>query len=484
MFAVILQEGLTTPQGMLYGIRQYAVIPQADGTVRKLVRDGKNLRGTAGAWRPLDFVVSSNKAVGNPVAISITASDYEDLKSSNTPTVLMQKLVRTVKDMNELSTENFVDQYNEVFVKAESSPHLLSEYLGNTVPVAVSPTIQVVQQPVVQPAFEYVELPPVPAYSSVAPVTIEATREQYGFIEEPYTVPTESETPMEYSTTMPIKDDTQSILTVPDIHPYYPRKFFGKTEREIYDTARMFQENVLLTGDAGTGKTSSARNYAAENGLPFVTIECTQQIDQGVTQGSFVPTGQGNGVKWKYSQLATAIQQPSVILINELTRMSPKAASLFLRLLEERELLIEPMNQVIKVHPGVLFIADQNTGIGYTGTSKQDAALVDRFNIKLEFHYDTNIEKNFIKSPTLLAFASNIREASELNDEFSVPMSTRLLKNFVSQASRLNFEFAVNSMLSNYPKMDGERDAIKMRFDADVSQIADELGVPLGGYSI
>jgi hypothetical protein len=131
----------------------------------------------------------------------------------------------------------------------------------------------------------------------------------------------------------------------------------------------------------------------------------------------------------------------------------------------------------------VLFIADQNTGLGYTGTSRQDSALVDRFNIKLEFHYDPAIESQFIKSPTLLGFATNIRQASEMNDEFSVPMSTRILKYFVAQATNLNFEFAVNSLLSNYPKMDGERDAIKMRFDAEAPQIADELGVSLGKYA-
>jgi MoxR-like ATPase len=251
----------------------------------------------------------------------------------------------------------------------------------------------------------------------------------------------------------------------------------------LYDYARSTQQNVLLTGDAGTGKTSSARNYAAKNNLPFVTIECTQQIDQSITQGRFVPTGVGNSTSWKYSQLATAIQRPSVILINELTRMTPKAASLFLRLLQERELLIEPLNEIIRVHPECVFIADQNTGIGYTGTSKQDAALVDRFNIKLEFKYDSDIESKFIKSPSLLQFANDIRQASEINDEFSVPMSSRILQNFQAQATHLNFTFAVNSMLNNYPKSDGQREAIKMRFDAVYEAIAQEFNVSVGSYS-
>jgi MoxR-like ATPase len=163
--------------------------------------------------------------------------------------------------------------------------------------------------------------------------------------------------------------------------------------------------------------------------------------------------------------------------------MTPKAASLFLRLLEERELLIEPLNEVIKVHPECLFIADQNTGLGYTGTSKQDAALIDRFNIKLEFKYDTTIEAKFIKSPALLEFASNIREASEMNDEFSIPMSTRVLQNFQAQATSLNFSFAVHSLLANFPKSDGERDAIKMRLDAEIDRVASDYGVELGNYN-
>jgi hypothetical protein len=37
-------------------------------------------------------------------------------------------------------------------------------------------------------------------------------------------------------------------------------------------------------------------------------------------------------------------------------------------------------------------------------------------------------------------------------------------------------KFAVESMLNNYPKSDGERDALKMRLDVAVDDIANELG--------
>jgi hypothetical protein len=62
-------------------------------------------------------------------------------------------------------------------------------------------------------------------------------------------------------------------------------------------------------------------------------------------------------------------------------------------------------------------------------------------------------------------------------------MSTRILKNFIAQARSLNFAFAVTSLLANFTKMDGEREAVKMRFDADYEAIASELGVPVGSYS-
>jgi MoxR-like ATPase len=280
---------------------------------------------------------------------------------------------------------------------------------------------------------------------------------------------------MDYGTVIPPTQQNLAVLEVPKLVPYYERTFAGHSEEAVYDYARSTQQNVLLTGDAGTGKTSSARNYAAKRNLPFNVVECSQQIDQTITQGRFVSTGVGNSLRWLYSQLATIIRGEGVVLLNEMSRMSPKAGMLFLRLLEERELVIDVHNEVIPVHDGCLIIGDQNVGSGYTGTSKQDDALYDRFGIKLEFRYDTKIESKFIKSPTLLKFAEDIRTASSISDEFSVPMSTRILKNFQDNAIGLGFDFAVENLLNNFPSVDGERDAIKMRIDAERDTIIAEL---------
>jgi MoxR-like ATPase len=483
MFATIMKSMTSM------GIRSVAIVPITGAEPRVFSRLGES-RGIAGAWVEGDVRASiqpTELLVGEPVSIPITPSDYAVLQYPVTPTVLLQKLGRTVKGV--YSTQQLLasEFYSDIYDKAKSNPTSLAVFTAAVAKVT-APTIAAVQPIVVPPVIQqYIDTPEEAEDKPVFEQLLDAIEAQ-----QPVPQAVAPSTHEVHVVSVPINEEVslmtttttaEAVLTVPERRPYFTRSFDGLSEEQVYDFARSTQYNVLLTGEAGTGKTSSARNYAATHNLPFVTIECTQQIDQSITQGRFVPTGEGNATRWKYSQLATVIQQEGVVLINELTRMSPKAASLFLRLLEERELLIEPLNEVIKVHPGCLFIADQNTGIGYTGTSKQDQALLDRFNVKLEFKYDSKIESNFIKSPTLLQFAENIRTASEMNDEFSVPMSTRILQNFQTQAVSLNFAFAVNSLLSNYPKSDGERDAIKMRFDAEIDSICAELGVDKGKYS-
>jgi len=39
-------------------------------------------------------------------------------------------------------------------------------------------------------------------------------------------------------------------------------------------------------------------------------------------------------------------------------------------------------------------------------------------------------------------------------------------------------------LLNNFPKDDGEREAVKMRLDADIESIANELGVSTDSYTI
>ena len=447
-----------------YGVRQTAVIPTSAGA-RVFNRVGFG-RGLAATWYEQWPAEAQSELVFNqPLSILMTPAHVRDAEfQGRTPNNVLQALGKHI-DINALvpTAQPLADVYAEVLNLAETDVTKLSKYVGKrSMPITVQTPQPVMMTPEVVAQLDEPVAEPAPAMVTTAPsVPVPAAT---------MTTPTER---------------SLNVLSVPDEFPYYERTFEDVPETKVYDVARQSQQSVLLTGDAGTGKTSSARNYAAKRQLPFVVIECTQQIDNTVTQGRFVPTEDGQSARWIYSQLATAVQQPSVVLFNELTRMHPKSASLFLRLLAERELFIEPFNEVIKVHPECLFIADQNVGIGYNGTMRQDQALVDRFNIKLNFAYDTRLEQQFLPYPALLAFADGIRKASDLGEEdFTIPMSTRLLQNFVTQASQFNWKFAVARLLSNFPADNGERDAIKMRLDSDAPRIANDLGITVTADSI
>lgn len=434
-----------------YGVRQTAIVPTSTN-LRVFNRCGFG-RGLAATWQELapDKEAMLELTLNAPVSLAMTPAHIRDADfMGRTPNNVLQALGKRVAEGFVPNLTTLQDIYTEVMNLTVTSPASLAKYAHrqvisvSSVPVAPAPQPVVVAPPVTQSFVDMLSEEPVPTMSFAATAK------------------------------------TLNVLTVPPVQQYFERTFEDVPESRIYDVARANQQSVLLTGDAGTGKTSSARNYAAQRQLPFVVIECTQQIDTSVTQGRFVPDEDGQSVKWVYSQLATAVQQPSVVLFNELTRMSPKSASLFLRLLAERELFIEPFNEVIKVHPECLIVADANIGGNYNGTMRQDGALLDRFNIKLPFSYDATLEGKFIPYPALLAFATSIRTATELGQEdFTVPMSTRLLQNFVMHANNFNWNFAVQRLLSNFPSDTGERDAIKMRLDADAPRIASEFGVQL-----
>ena len=207
-------------------------------------------------------------------------------------------------------------------------------------------------------------------------------------------------------------------MTDPEPAGHHPREIAGKNIGEILDFARSKQKAVMITGEAGTGKSSTAEWYAASRNLPLAIVECNAEMNSRIIQGGFVPTGVGEQLEWHNSELATALGQESVILINEATRMSAKANALFLRILQERELTLDThKNEKIKVHKNCLIIADAN--LEYRGVVKPDQAFMDRYAIKVEFLYDEVLERKFIPSDSLLELAKAMRELARNENKFS-----------------------------------------------------------------
>jgi hypothetical protein len=263
-------------------------------------------------------------------------------------------------------------------------------------------------------------------------------------------------------------------LNDPDVAEYVERIIWGQPEHTYLDFARENQFPVIINGEAGTGKTTASAYYAASRGLSLAVIECNTMMTEASVQGKYVPSGNGNELVWRNSAFATAATQPSVILLNETTRMPARTNALFLRVLHERELIMDTHhNEVIKLHPDCLIIADAN--YGYRGTMESDQAFLDRFAVKVEFAYDVELEKHFIPSPSLLELAKEMRRLAETDGSFSTPISTRLLKNFVKIAQGLSMDFAIGNFAHNFPA--DERSSVEMLFQTYADNISAELGV-------
>jgi MoxR-like ATPase len=144
--------------------------------------------------------------------------------------------------------------------------------------------------------------------------------------------------------------------------------------------------NTLLLGPTGVGKTELVSNIAQNMGLPLTIFDMGTMTDpimslvgthvikmeDGVTTSTFVK-----------SRFSDVIQQPGIILLDELSRASATANNLLFPCLDfRRELSMEYCfedSAPIKVHPQCVFIATANLGGQYTGTHKLDRALIDRF---------------------------------------------------------------------------------------------------------
>jgi hypothetical protein len=454
------------------GVQQFAVVPDSNSPIvytRRVV--GHKQRGIAGAWAEVPYLDLSSfvgTTLGSPISLKITSSDSIQYQQTAKYTTLLQKLVRAIEGQTGHNPTPIADVATEVFDLASTNPAGLVQFtralaglqsFGNATVAEVAP---------VQPT-------PVAVVPEPAPIVSEVVAEVSEFISPDSPRQTSTELPRRYAS-----------LSVPKVNPaYIDREFDGVPLFTVYEKSQKRSRSVLATGDAGTGKSISVEQYAAHKGLPFVTVECSIEITTEITQGRLLPVPLPNGTsgwEWHYSELATAVQRPSVVLLNEFNRQSADSAPLWLGLLNERKLRIPYINEVIDVHPECLFVADQNHGSDYAGTQRQDSALTDRFHPKLEFEVDPNIESQLIPSETLLDFANALRFVNKTERaKLRTRVGLRMLLAFVKDVEDFGLKFAVTSFVNNFAE--AERPSVLLQFDTRYDSIATELGVSPDSYT-
>jgi len=157
-------------------------------------------------------------------------------------------------------------------------------------------------------------------------------------------------------------------------------------------------DNTLLTGPTGCGKTHSVMMMASLLGQPIVRTNMTGDVRAADFVGEKIvdidaTTGESY-VTFQYGPLATAMREGHWLLVDEIDAMPPQIAFVLQSILEGKDLVLkENGGEVVKRHRAFRLFATANTkGKGddsglYGGTTQMNEAFLDRFGVAAEHNY-------------------------------------------------------------------------------------------------
>lgn len=236
---------------------------------------------------------------------------------------------------------------------------------------------------------------------------------------------------------MPFNCDTHSLI--PDLEPNYR---FQKGISHIIDSINC-QENVLLTGPTGSGKTSQVLQLAARTKQGVVRANFNGETRLSDFIGKMhVIDGE---TKWVDGILPLAMRKGYWLLLDEIDFADPSVLSLLHPVLEENPVLVLKENdgEVIKPHPNFRVFGTANS-IGamqdragsFGGTNQMNEAFLDRWQVVLVPNMSEKEELKVVKTKVgglktrwakrIVEFAQKVRDKKLEGFEFSTDsFSTR-----------------------------------------------------------
>lgn len=276
-----------------------------------------------------------------------------------------------------------------------------------------------------------------------------------------------------------MNDLTYSLVGVPDkkyAESYIHRHIDGVMDWDILDRALADNVNVLIEGEAGSGKTICVQSYASARNMRYFNVSNNNSTEPSELFGQWIPTPEGK-YKWQDGAVTQLVRNGGVLLLNEVRFLPERISTVLFSLLDyRREIqLMGNGGEVVKAHPDLLIVADMND-LKYRGGRELNQAFADRFGIKLEFPYDKGIEKKLIKHDSVLTLADQLRQQYE-KEELSNPISTRGLVDFVANANRFGLDFAITSFVNGFNK--DERGGVRLACETHKENIALDMGASI-----
>jgi len=236
------------------------------------------------------------------------------------------------------------------------------------------------------------------------------------------------------------------------------------TDIQILNIAFQEKLNTLLLGEAGCGKTLSLKRLAFELGVPYKSVSLNGACTVEDLIGHY--TRIGSEWAWVDGWLTKLARHGGIFVAEEINAAPPEILFILHDLLGHvtRKIdLTQAGGEVVHASDDFFFAATANPD--YDGTNSFNKALKDRFDVVLEFSYDTNVEKNFVRDKNLLKFASMLRK--KYPNEISQPISSRSLKQFETNRALYGYDTAKTIYINRFPK--NEQHLIIAAFESTMS---------------
>jgi len=198
--------------------------------------------------------------------------------------------------------------------------------------------------------------------------------------------------------------------------------------------------NTMLIGPTGTGKTEVVANLANVFDLPITIFDMGTMTDpvMGLVGTHVITVKDGvTSSEFRRSRFSEVIQQPGIVMLDEISRAPAMANNLLFPCLDfRRELPMEYSfhdTTPIPIHPQCVFFSTANMGSQYTGTHKLDRALLDRFLlIEMDANDKPGIKETLtseipkLKSGDIDKMIDVVTKINQEHDEFKITFNLSL----------------------------------------------------------
>lgn len=169
--------------------------------------------------------------------------------------------------------------------------------------------------------------------------------------------------------------------------------------------------NVLMTGDAGTGKSTIAAHVAEALGLSFRAVCCSGGLTEGALVGRLTPNLTTGELVYTPGPLVEAFRDGGVFLLDELDAADENVL-LAINAMIDAPVWHTPTGEEIPRHFNFILLAGANTyGTGasriYNGRNQLDGAFLNRW-LTASIDYDTELERTLC---ACLEIADRIQKA-------------------------------------------------------------------------